>query len=165
MRVSFRTLVSQAKLEATAQARGKPAPQPTEQQAHPAEAESRELALPEAQKRTPYELLEGIHDSLVTQIAEGEVIPFTFSTTQSGSEVKAYDPLKKKHIPWQVVQIKNDGPNTVQVALNYPHRGWHSVLINETYTIDNTKSKRKIDYLYFQTAAGASASGRGIGKY
>ena len=152
-----------------ARARGEEPPTDTAvttgQETAPAEAKGHVLVPLGTRKPTPYELLEGIHDALDTQIAEGEVLPFDFSVSSGVQEVEAYDPLRKRHIPWLTAQISNDGPNTVQVAVNYPHRGGHPLKINETYTIDMTKSERKIDYLYFMTAAGESAAGRAVAKY
>jgi len=101
-----------------------------------------------------------------SQRCEGEERGWPVDVTSDVQEVSVRDPATKKSVVAQTASIFNDGPNFVNICVNYPHPvGMLKLAKGDTQNIDYTKAKKKITSFWVWCAQGESAQIRVHIKY
>lgn len=103
-----------------------------------------------------------VRQMLEAERSEGKLAPETIDVTETGEE---YDAKKVLGVEFFTADLFNDGPNTVYIRVNQRQAKQVTLNNGESLTLDFTKSKRKIHWLYFRCDTGETASVRVVGKY
>lgn len=68
------------------------------------------------------------------------------------------------YTPWISAYFINDGPDTVEVAINYPNDRF-TINSGETVTVNRSGAQEKIAIIFFKCAEGETASVRVTGEF
>lgn len=103
-----------------------------------------------------------IRKSLEREQFEGKVDVITLSATD---EQDCFNLLDSWHYsPLITAFIINDGPNSVNIAINDPYP-WLKIKINESRTLDHTRADQRIERIFYKCSSGETASVRVEGEY
>ncbi len=107
--------------------------------------------------------LSQVKEKLSKDEFKGQTDPRSFSATDKLQWIDLTE--EWPHQPWYSAYFINDGPNTVEIAINRWPEKRHEIKVNETLTITQEKADKRIERLFYKCAAGGSASLRVIGQY
>ena len=111
------------------------------------------------------EALLEMRDLLKEQESQGEVYTRDLVLSGDRKEIEFRHPVTGELVSLVTATIYNDGASTGYFIVNYPGSTVITLNSGESISLDFTKSRKKIQRLFYYTAAGGSAVARLVGKF
>ncbi|GAI26326.1 unnamed protein product [marine sediment metagenome] len=103
-----------------------------------------------------------VTQSAQAQAYQGRTVPKTVKATDSLSYLDVrYD---YPYTLWISAYFINDGPNSVEIAINYPDDKF-TIRMNETITVSRSGAQERIATIFYNCLKGKTATVRITGEY